>query len=309
MVLTGESMTIEDGRYPKPGDQGGRLMRHLISFLRSKGMQLPIDSDILIAISGGPDSVALAHLLVHYGRRVVSRSKITLLHVNHHWRAEESRQDEEFVKSLGDLWRVPVRIRHLNPPTPMDRESWEDLARAGRKLIFQEESQRLGGALVFTGHQADDLAETVVWRFFTGNLDSHGSGIYFRHEAEVRPLLAVRKKQLLSYLEEVKQSYQLDSTNESERFLRSRMRKALMPEVEKLFPRAIEHLVQFALNVQGGQAMDSLGWQAQRLQLRQLQARVFKETGIKMRRNHLNQMSHSREIHLPGGWVLMRRGV
>jgi len=299
-------MKLTDARYPKPGDQGGRLMRRLISFLKSRGVSLPIDSDILIAVSGGPDSVALAHLLIHFGRRVVNRSKIHLLHVNHHWRSEDSDRDEEFVKNLGDLWNVPVRLRHLSPPTLLKKESWEELAREGRKLIYLEESQQLGGALVLTGHQADDLAETILWRFFTGSLDSHGAGIFFRHESELRPLLSTRKIELLSYLQEVGQSFQVDSTNESDRFLRSRMRKVLMPEVEKLFPKAIEHLVSFALSDRVGQMGMLLQKTEQGSYLRELQKRVFEESGVKMRRNHLKQVIGGKKIQLPDGWILMR---
>src|SRR4051794_22839086 len=80
----------------KPGPTGGALIRTVVGFLRQFQIQLPIDSHILIAVSGGADSVGLAHLLVHYGRRVIDRSKIRLLHINHGWRADESDQDEDF---------------------------------------------------------------------------------------------------------------------------------------------------------------------------------------------------------------------
>src|SRR4051812_30738153 len=101
--------------YPKPGPVGGRLIREVISFLKKQNFQLPITSHILIGVSGGSDSVGLAHLLSHFGRRIVSPSQITLLHVNHGWRGKESDLDEAFVKDLGNRWGVPVVTHKLKP--------------------------------------------------------------------------------------------------------------------------------------------------------------------------------------------------
>ena len=300
-------MSEEKKKYQKPGDQGGRLIRRWVSLLRQQGLKLPISSDILIATSGGPDSVALAHLFVHFGRRIVPRNQIHLLHVNHHWRDEESNVDEGFVRSLGESWQVPVIFRHLDPPRLGEGESWEELARSGRKLIYQEESEKLGGALVFTGHQADDLAETLIWRFFTGALDSHGGGIYVRHASEVRPLLTTRKAELIHYLQEVNQEYCRDSTNESERFLRSRMRKVLMPEVERLFPKAVDHLVQSALEYQQQEDWKESQLSQMTQGMRGLQLTVLKKSGIKLRRAHWNQLKEGKDVSLPQGWRLTRK--
>ena len=304
-------MVQEKMTYPKPGDQGGRLMRRLVSFLRKQGIDLPIVSDILIATSGGSDSIALAHLLVHFGRRIVKRENIHLLHVNHHWRADESDADEAFVQALGKTWEIPVIVRHLEPPHGSSGESWEELARKERKAIYIQESQKLGGAFVFTGHQADDLAETLIWRLCTGAMDSHGGGIYVQHECEVRPLLTTRKSELIQYLKEVGQSFRKDSTNESERFLRSRMRKVLMPELERLFPQAVDHLVKTALDYQnqgGLQAPRPGTHQASQVHtwVQELQDRLLKESGVKLRRAHVKQLEKGNEVCLPGGWRLTR---
>src|SRR4051812_45912614 len=85
--------------YPKPGPVGGRLIRTMIATLREAGVVLPITSDILCAVSGGADSLALAHLLAHYGRRIVPRPReqLTLLHINHGWRGRASNADARFV--------------------------------------------------------------------------------------------------------------------------------------------------------------------------------------------------------------------
>ncbi len=232
-------------RYPKPGHTGGKLIREVIQFLRSQGVALPLTSDILIAVSGGPDSVALAHLLVHYGRRVGLKKQIRVLHINHGWRGDESDADAQFVKGLAKKWNVPITVRKLRKWDKSDR-SWEEVAREERKRIFEKEALKRN-AKVLTAHQADDLAETLVWRFFTGAIQSHGAGIRAQVDFELRPFLRVRKETLIQYLQEEGISWCSDRTNFEGRFLRSKMRLLLMPAIESLFPRAVEHLVQFGI--------------------------------------------------------------
>jgi tRNA(Ile)-lysidine synthase len=306
-------------RYPKPGPIGGGLIREVISFLKSQNLKLPLTSHILIGLSGGCDSVGLAHLLVHYGRRIVPRSQITLLHVNHGWRGKDSDADESFVKKLGKKWKVPVMTHRLNPLDRNTKKSWEDEARKSRKEIFAREVQKHSdktqgqSALVFTAHQADDQAETLLWRLFTGAAQTHGGGVVFRHGIELRPFLTCRKALIQSYLKEVDQSYREDATNQSERFLRARMRAQLMPEIEKLFPRAIDHLVQLALAAQAGVLGENPNSESNlgNAPLNPYDT-LIAAAGLRVRRPHFEILSQKLvakkswcgEIHLPGGWKL-----
>lgn len=224
-------------RYPSPGPVGGRLIRVLVASARSAGLKLPLTSHILCACSGGVDSVALAVLLAKYGRRVGGVAGISLLHVNHGWRGKESDADERFVVKLGKTLGVPVRVRRIGEK-PKKGESWEAHARSLRKAIYLEEAAEKG--LVFTGHQADDQAETRLWRLFTGAFATLGEGILPRHGVEVRPLLGVRRSDLVAFLKEEKQIWREDATNQDPRFLRARMRRELMPVIEAIFPGAID---------------------------------------------------------------------
>ncbi len=225
-------------RYAVPGEQGGRLIRRLVRDLRRIGYGLPITSHILCACSGGADSTALAVLLARYGRRVVAPAQITLLHVNHGWRGKESDGDEVFVRRLAARLGVRVIVEKLaEKPGPGD--SWEAHARDARKAIFARESDRLGQVPVFTAHTADDQAETRLWRIFTGAFSTLGRGILERHQAEVRPLLGVRRGELRTFLREEKIKWREDSSNHDPRFLRARMRRELMPMIEAIFPTAI----------------------------------------------------------------------
>ncbi len=215
--------------------------------MRQNQVTLPLRS-VYIAVSGGADSVALAHLLVHYGRKVVDRKNIRLLHINHGWRGKASNSDEKFVHQLGEAWKVKAISKKLGPieSRKLQGLSWEMVARNERKKIYKGLTEK-SLAVVLTAHQADDLAETMVWRMMTGDLESHGQGIYFRHQSEIRPLLRVRKETLRKYLREEKQKWREDVTNFEGRFLRSKMRLHLMPVLEEIFPKSVENLVNWAL--------------------------------------------------------------
>ncbi len=215
---------------------GGTLIRVLISELKKMELGLPLTSHILCACSGGADSVALAVLLARYGRRVGGHDRITLLHVNHGWRGRASDADERFVIQLAKKLGISVKVVRLKEK-PGKGDSWEAHARSLRKKVFIEEAGKTG--IVFTAHQADDQAETRLWRLFTGAFHQLGQGILVRHGVEVRPLLGVRRTELVAFLKEERQKWREDSSNQDPRFLRARMRKELMPKIEELFPSAI----------------------------------------------------------------------
>jgi tRNA(Ile)-lysidine synthase len=282
-------------------------VRELIAFLRSQETVVPIDSHILIAVSGGADSMALAHLLVKYGRRIVNPRSLRLLHLNHRWRGEASDADARFVQAAAKRWGVPCTVVRLKPPKN-DGTSWEEQARTARKAVFKNQAAKRD-ALVLTAHQADDLAETVLWRLLTGAADTHGGGILVSHGCELRPLLRTRKQELMGYLKEEGESWREDETNSGGRFLRSRMRLELLPVLEKLFPRAVEHLVKAALEKQSKRKA------APSFDLNATDPIVYLQAaGVKVRRPHWEAIQAkfgakdwNGELHLPGGWKLSRK--
>lgn len=240
-------MAVLTPKYPAPGEIGGRLIRTVLKSLRDDaGLELPLDSDILIAVSGGCDSVALARLLVKYGRRVVPRARIRLLHVNHGWRGAESDGDAEWVTQLARQWDVEceaVQVPGL-AEKPAGR-SPEDYARELRKAAYARHQRKR--TLIFTAHHADDLAETLLWRLCTGGFPKLAGGILPRTpQGEVRPLLRVPKSMLQAFLREEGVGWREDRTNQEGELLRTRMRRELMPAVEKLFPAYREALVRTA---------------------------------------------------------------
>lgn len=220
-------------------------MRALVRGFKDLKLQLPLTSHILCGISGGSDSVALGVALARYGRRIVPAAKIRFVHVNHGWRGAESDADEAFVRRLAQTLEVPlVVVRARERPAP--GESWEDHARRLRLAAFDRTARELGCRYVVTAHTGDDLAETRLWRLFTGKWETHGEGILSRHGNQLRPLLQIRKHELQAFLREEGIEWREDSTNHEGRFLRSKMRQELLPAIERIFPRAVSHLMQLA---------------------------------------------------------------
>lgn len=299
----------ERERYPQPGPLGGRLIREVIALLREAGVVLPLSTRVAVAVSGGADSVALAHLLVHFGRRVVPRDLISIVHVDHGWRGEASTQDAQWVQQRAQAWGVTFEGHRLASPDPSSGESLEAVAREARRAIFEDWAQKHEG-VVMTAHHAEDLAETLLWRLCTGTASTQGGGIAVRTQTLLRPLLKIRKAALQAYLEEVGESHRIDITNQDSRFLRNRLRQEVFPALERIFPRAIERLSEQAWAAQRGLASEVAPSEISEPEA--LNA-LFGIAAVRPRRAQWEVLSRALEtpawtgqVELPGAWTLRR---
>lgn len=300
--------------YARPKAGGGKIIRTIIKELRTVNLKPPIDSHILIAVSGGPDSVALAHLLVHYGRRVVDPERIILFHFNHRWRGRQSSADRQWLKRLAKKWGVKfLAAQSKQLPRSTSREAEAHFL---RQEAFDWACQQTGARWVFTAHHQDDQAETVLWRWMTGSRPQQSQGILPRAGRVLRPLLNIRKQDLLAYLQEESQDYRLDSSNQDLRHLRNRIRAELMPVLETLFPRSVQRLA--------GEARES--WQIKQNcqkrigQVKLLQSQKWQQdlhqilhslgAGRHLRRENwmeIRKMQHgAKAAQLPAGWRLSK---
>lgn len=288
-------------RKPIPGEIGGTLIRRWIGFVRTKNPAI-IGSQILCACSGGSDSTGLTQLLTKYGRRL--GRVVAILHFNHGWRGAESDADEQAVVELGQRLGIPVRVGRAQTGRGTGGESPEAAARWERKRFFEQACLDHGaGARIFTGHHADDLAETVLWRLMTGASLSHGAGIQVEDGVEVRPALTTRREELRDFLKEEGVSWREDASNSDPRLLRARIRMTVGPELDALFPRWVEHLGRAALELQ------SSGSKRGPADLSILSA-LLGNAGIRARRVHWETLREARELRqtraldLEGGWKL-----
>jgi len=198
---------------------------------------LPPHARVVVAVSGGADSVALLHILV----TLQASLKLTLrvAHLDHGLR-ERSAEDARFVQELGARWGVPVSSERRPVGAICKREGWslEDGARRVRYQFLVEVAGRHSASRIAMAHTADDQAETVLMRLVRGTGLLGLGAIPIRRQLEdeiwvVRPLLAVWRQEVLAYLEEVRLAHREDETNGDDRFVRNRIRRQLLPLLER----------------------------------------------------------------------------
>lgn len=196
--------------------------------------QREIKGPLLLGLSGGPDSTLLFHLLVRSGL------SFHAAHINHFWRPESSKE-ASLLEVLCKSYGVPFHLHELSIDS-MER-NLEDLCREARLAFFRKIclSHHLQGVVL--GHHADDQAETVLKRVFEGANLAKLKGLAPITNIEkitlFRPLLNIRKDQIIKWLENNKLSFFVDSTNEDARFLRGRMRTELLPLLSEHFGKQV----------------------------------------------------------------------
>jgi tRNA(Ile)-lysidine synthase len=178
---------------------------------------------VLVAVSGGADSVALLHVLL--GLADDWRLTLRVLHVDHRLRADSS-HDADFVRALGARLGVPVDVAAV---TVDSRESLEAAARAARYAALEAHAARLGANRIAVGHTADDQAETVLMRLVQGAGVRGLAGIPPVRGRIIRPLIELRRAALETELRRAALSWVDDPTNRDPKFLRNRIRQELLP--------------------------------------------------------------------------------
>lgn len=167
---------------------------------------------IVVAVSGGPDSVALLACLVALSARW--DWEISIGHVNHGLRGRESDEDAACVKQLGDHFGVPVSIRKVSlkkEDAKRTKQSLQAYAREVRYQALEDILRDRGATKIATGHTADDQAETVVMWMLRGSGTGGLSGIPPKRGARiVRPILDVPRSEVVAYLDERQLTYRMD---------------------------------------------------------------------------------------------------
>ena len=201
----------------------------------------------IVAVSGGPDSVALLRILAD--TNLGEHERLIVAHFDHRQRGDESSEDARFVEKLGRSLGLPTKIgesqqTHANLS--------EEAAREQRYAFFRQVASQYAARYLVTGHTADDQAETVLFRILRGTGLSGLRGIpQFRPLTEmttlVRPMLNVRRSEVVEYLEQIGQSFRTDSSNISRAFTRNRIRHDLLPMLTTEYhPNVIENLLRLA---------------------------------------------------------------
>ncbi len=207
------------------------------------------DVSLLLAVSGGSDSVALLRAM--HRLKTSGEGRLLVAHFNHRLRGPESDRDEAFVVELCCRLQIPCEVgspgpRHL---AAGQGEGLEGAARRHRYAFFQRTAARLGARYVVTAHTADDQAETILHRIVRGTGIAGLAGMARARPLGpaatlMRPLLGFRRGELLAYLDDLGQPYRVDSSNRDTRLTRNRIRLEVLPRLaEACNPAVVEALV------------------------------------------------------------------
>jgi tRNA(Ile)-lysidine synthase len=189
-----------------------------------------------VAVSGGADSVCLLYVLRELSPRWSLR--LTVLHLDHGLRGEESRQDAESVRSLACQLALPFELRQAQ--LAASTGNLEQAAREARLAFFRELTARGAVDRVALGHTRSDQAETVLFRFLRGAATTGLSGIRpVTAEGIVRPLIEIDRPEIEEFLRGLGVGWREDSTNASTVFARNRIRHQLLPQLEREWNPAI----------------------------------------------------------------------
>ncbi|OGC77720.1 MAG: tRNA lysidine(34) synthetase TilS [candidate division Zixibacteria bacterium RBG_16_40_9] len=196
---------------------------------------LKSNDKILVAVSGGPDSVALLSIL--FDLRYKFNWDIETAHINHKLRGKGSDKDEEFVKTLACQLGLQFYLKSLDTKKFASRKklSLEDAARQIRYEFLEKTAQNIKADKIALGHTQNDQAETVLMRLFRGSGSLGLSGIPIQRGEFIRPLLEVSREEILKYLKQKKLSCRTDKSNLTAQFLRNRIRQKLLPLLQKEF--------------------------------------------------------------------------
>jgi tRNA(Ile)-lysidine synthase len=206
-----------------------KLLRIVEQTITTYGMLKPGDS-VLVAVSGGPDSVALFHLLLTFVPRFSLR--LGVAHLNHCLRQNDSDQDAEFVASLAGRFDIPFYMHKADVRNYQleNKLSLEEAARRVRYTFLNQEAEKNRFNKIALGHHFDDNAELVLMNLFRGSGPLGISGIPpVRDGKIIRPLIQSNRSELIDFLDQNGIKYISDASNRDTRFLRNRIRHDLIP--------------------------------------------------------------------------------
>lgn len=197
------------------------------------------ESSVLVAVSAGPDSMALLHILASLQRSFPC--SLFAAYVDHGLRPDEIPGEIGCVRRAAQLLGIPCEILSVNTKdfAVDEKRSIEDAARRLRYQALRECAARHGARAIAVAHTADDQVEEILLRLLCGSGRKGLAGMRLRNNDLIRPLLRTTKKQVLEYLNGCGISYCHDSSNDELHYLRNRVRHVLLPLLEKDFDPGI----------------------------------------------------------------------
>ena len=204
---------------------------------------IPQGGSLLLAVSGGADSMALADGVVQLVEE--GYCKASVLHVEHGLRGEEALADAELVRKFCEAKGLAFTCVHVdvNACAESNKLSTEEAARKLRYAALEKKARELEADFILTAHHSDDQAETVLLKLLRGAGTEGLSGMQVRSGKILRPLLHLTREHLENYCALQDISYCYDSSNDDLHYTRNKIRRELIPYLEKNFNPAIKKAV------------------------------------------------------------------
>lgn len=248
---------------------------------------------IVVACSGGPDSMALLHILAEL--RSFLNLKLSCAYFDHGIRKpNEADGDIDFLKQITTALGIPLNVERqsfgeLKRIASRTRKSLEEIARNYRYRYLTSIALKVSADYIATGHTSSDHIETILMRLFQGASFYGLSGIPPIRDNIIRPLSFSTRKDVLGYLTAHGLNYRTDKTNLSKEFLRNRIRHELVPVIQRVFPDYEKTLPLYAAKMRG-----FMGFVEEEVQSRARWEKVEATSGIAFRING------TRFVSLPG---------
>ena len=217
------------------------MLQRTAKYIEEQNMCRPGEK-IVLGLSGGMDSICLFHVLKDLGYSLAA------VHVHHGIRGEEADRDEAFVKALCETYQVPFYgFRYDVPKISKEQHlSEEEAGRMMRRKAFFQVQQQLGAEKIALAHHGNDRAETFLFNLSRGTGIKGLCSMKPVQESIIRPLLWAKREEIESYVQKNGYGYVEDGTNASVQYTRNRIRHEVLPELEQVNGKALEHICKAA---------------------------------------------------------------
>ena len=216
------------------------MEKRVLSFLKDNNIN--INKPIVVAVSGGADSIALLNILYNL------KYNIVIAHVNHHMRLQ-SEEEEQYIIKLANKLNIPYEILEYHFE---GNDNFHNASHNARYKFFRLVCDKYNTNLIATAHHLDDQAETILMKLMEGsNLYGYGGISICNDDGNyqiIRPLLCVSKKELYNYCDLYDLKYYEDSSNHEDHYLRNRLRHHIIPllknECNDFYSKILEYSIQ-----------------------------------------------------------------
>lgn len=223
-------------------------MEKVIKFIKEKNLIQDGDK-LIVGVSGGADSVYL--LLILDSLKQKMNLEITAVHINHMIR-KEAVDDQKFVEELCGKLSIPCEVFEIDVTNISKRKkmSLEEAGRKARYDAFFKMMKKYQADKIAIAHHQNDQAETFLYRMARGT-GIYGAGAMKAEDGKlIRPLLCVKKQEIIHDLKKIGQSWVEDASNQEDEFARNQIRNQIMPRLEMINDQVVEHIGLFCEDVQ-----------------------------------------------------------